>query len=146
MKKYDPTKSLKQMFHTPNNIVIPFYVLLLVLLSVFIILTPVKVSSSPKTPEAEFSQIEPSELPTILIYHNGSVYYDNLTKSYEINDISNLHTILSTTIKDINYKYLKKVLLKADGDVEFGRIQNVLKEIKKADVDIIGLITKRVVQ
>jgi len=144
MKKYDPTKSLKQMFHTPN--VVPMYGVLLAILATIMPIVPnITSSSNLMVPEAEFSQFEPLDFPTIFINGEGSVCYDNLTKSYEINDISNLHTILSTTIKDINYKYLKKVLLKADGDVEFGKIQNVLNEIKKGDVDIIGLITKKMV-
>lgn len=145
MEKYDSTKYLRQLFHKPN--IIPMYGVLLAILYVMIPLNyiPATCYTGFLLPEAEFSQFEPIEFPTIFINGDGSVYLNNLIEVYKVNDVSRLPEILSVGIKDSRFKYLDKILLKADENLEFGRLQNVLKEIKKAEIDIVGLITERVV-
>lgn len=145
MEKYDPTKSLKQMFHRPN--IVPMCGVLLAILFAIMSITPKTTSSyNLRIPEAEFSQREPLEFPTIFIDSYGDVCLNNVKEKYAVYDISKLTEILSNAIKESRFEYLDKILVKADEDIEFGRLQNVLKEIKKADVYIIGLITKRVVR
>lgn len=144
MKNYDPTKYLRQLFHKPN--IVPMYGVLLAILATVMPIIPNTTSSyNLRIPEAEFSQPEPLEFPTIFINREGTVCLNNLKENYAVYDISKLTEILSNAIKDSRFKYLDKILVKADEDIEFGRLQDVLKEIKKSEIDIVGLITERVV-
>lgn len=141
MKKYDPTKSLKQMFHKPN--VVPFYNIMLIFVILFIAM-PVhwslfSHSNIMDIASANNAHYEPrdSELLTILIDKNGKIRIGFSM----INDISNLSDVIEDSIECLSPDIKNKILLKVDRRTKFGKVQEVLKAAKKADVKVVGLIT-----
>ena len=80
MKKYDPTKSLKQIFHRPN--VVPFYNIMLIFVIIFIamsiywpIFTHRNIMDIASAKNAHYEPSD-SELPAILIDKNGKMLWE----------------------------------------------------------------------
>jgi biopolymer transport protein ExbD len=147
MKKYDPTKSLKHMFHKPN--VVPFYNIMLIIIVLYIAL-PIdwsicSHSSIMNIPPATNAHYEPKdyEMPSILIDKNGKIR----TGFFEINDTSKLPDLIWELLDRLDrlQVYNKKILLKVDSRIKFGKVQEVLKAAKNADVNVVGLITQECV-
>ena len=145
MKKYDPTKSLKQIFHRPN--VVPFYNIMLIFVIIFIamsiywpIFTHRNIMDIASAKNAHYEPSD-SELPAILIDKNGKIRIGFST----INDISKLSDVIEDSIERHAPDIKDKILLKVDSRIKFGKVQEVLEAAKKANVKVVGLITRECV-
>jgi biopolymer transport protein ExbD len=138
MKPYDATRNIRQMFHKPN--ILPFAnVLLIVLFALYLVPSAIGFSGYGfEIPDATNFDIEPLDgLPLIKIYINGAIVLDERL----IEDLEKLPVL----IEDEMEKYQpeeNKILIKIDRDVPFGKIQEVLTFVKKANVETIGFITR----
>ncbi len=145
MKKYDPTKSLKLIFHKPN--VVPFYNIMLIFVIIFIAMPVHWPIFSHRNimdiASAKNAHYEPSdsELPAILIDKNGKIRI----RFSMINDISNLSGVIEDSIECLSPDIKNKILLKVDRRTKFGKVQEVLEAAKKANVKVVGLITQECV-
>jgi len=148
MEKYDPTKSLKLMFHRPN--VVPFYNIMLIFVVLFITMlvhwSSFSHSNIIDIASANNAHYEPrdSELPAILIDKNGKIR----TEHFKIKDISKLPELIEDLFERLDGPQVynnKKILLKVDSRIKFGKVQEVLEAAKKANVKVVGLITQEYV-
>lgn len=123
----------------PN--VVPLCDILLVLLIIFMVVTPlIKKGINVKLPEASHTQEEPesSKMITVYIKADGTVFMDDK----EVTDLSKLPTMIEDRIEEIKQNEKTKVLLKADEDIVYGRVTQVMDEIRRAQIEIVGLITQ----
>jgi biopolymer transport protein TolR len=123
----------------PN--VVPLCDILLVLLIIFMVVTPlIKKGINVKLPEASHTQEEPesSKMITVYIKADGTVFMDD----NEVTDLSKLPTMIEDKIDEIKQNEKTKVLLKADEDIVYGRVTQVMDEIRRAQIEIVGLITQ----
>jgi len=123
----------------PN--VVPLCDILLVLLIIFMVVTPmIQKGANVTLPEAKYvaSQPEPGQILTVYINKSGKIYLDDL----EIKDLENLGPKI---LEQMDEKQMtdKKVLLKADLDAAYGKVVDVLNAIKEAQIEIIGLVTEQ---
>lgn len=131
------------MFHRPN--IVPYAGVLMVIILMFIELpgpgwggctlcfTPHNV------PGALFYDIEPlNAIPVIRIYADGRVCFED----HFLTDLSNLSVMIMDN-KERTQPEENKVYLEIDKDVEFGRVQEVLRCIKEAEVEEVGIITQQ---
>ncbi|MCP5102414.1 MAG: hypothetical protein GY950_03495, partial [bacterium] len=89
-----------------------------------------------RLPEAEFVREEPFYgLPVIRVKDDGKVYFEQRF----IEDLSKLPSMIKDSFEECGVEE-NKVLIRADMRAEFGDIQKVLKAVKKADIDTVGLI------
>lgn len=139
MGKNDSTKYLKQMFHRPN--IVPFANVLLTIILLFFVVAPVcTLGYCPyiDTPTAINYDVEPLYAsPVINIYGNGKICMDGCF----ISDLSKLHYLIIENIEKSQPEE-DKIFLKIEGDVPFGRVQEILSAVKKAHVEKVGLITQ----
>jgi biopolymer transport protein ExbD len=123
----------------PN--VVPLCDILLVLLIIFMVVTPmIQKGANVTLPEAKYvaSLPEPGQILTVYINKSGKIYLDDL----EIKDLENLGPKI---LEQMEEKQMtdKKVLLKADLDAAYGKVVDVLNAIKEAQIEIIGLVTEQ---
>lgn len=113
--------------------VVPLVDIMLVLLIIFMITAPMlQQGIDVNLPKAKGKSIEDSEKVNIVLTKEGKIYVnDRQTR------MSELPTLLSS-IKDSN----PTVLLKADRDVPYGLVAEVMGEIKAAGIERIGMITE----
>ena len=130
----------------PN--IVPLADILLVLLIIFMVVTPmIKKGVHVKLPNAQNTQDQPDpgELLTVFVKADGSVFLGSA--KIELPK-------LAVTIEDTLQKKLEKgskphkefktkVLLNADIATEYGKIVDVMNEIKNANIEKIGLVTKK---
>ena len=122
----------------PN--VVPLCDILLVLLIIFMVVTPmIQKGANVSLPEAKFTedQPEPGQILEVFVKRNGEVVFDE-----KIIPLENLKQALLDKMEEIQ-KFDKKVLLKADVEVEYGRVVDAMNQIKNANIEIIGLVTER---
>jgi biopolymer transport protein ExbD len=123
----------------PN--VVPLCDILLVLLIIFMVVTPlIKKGIHVRLPEAAHTsdEPEPGQMITVYIKSDGSVYLDE----EEITDLEKLSTRIEDKIEEIKQKEKGKVLLKADEDIVYGRVTEVMDKIRRAQIEIVGLVTQ----
>lgn len=122
----------------PN--VVPLCDILLVLLIIFMVVTPmISKGAIVKLPEAlhNQSQPEPGKMTEVTLKKSGEIYLDN--KPIETKDlIAKIESIFEDK-KDAE----SKVLLKADIEIEYGKIVDLMDLIKRANIEIIGLVTQQ---
>jgi biopolymer transport protein TolR len=123
----------------PN--VVPLCDILLVLLIIFMVVTPmIQEGANVELPVGRnvTDQKEPGQLVTVAIKRDGTVYVDDKI----VDDISKLATIIEDQMeaKQITEK---KVQLRADIEIEYGKVIDVMNEIKNAQIEILALITEK---
>jgi len=124
----------------PN--VVPLCDILLVLLIIFMVVTPmIQKGANVTLPEAKntMDEPEPGQLPTVYIKKTGEVYFE----SNLVEDITKLPEMIIEKFDEMQKGGEKKVLLKADIDIEYGKVVDVMNEIKNAEIEVLGLITEK---
>ena len=122
----------------PN--VVPLCDILLVLLIIFMVITPmVREGANVKLPETMNyqEQPEPGKITEITLKQDGTIYLDN--KLIEESDlVSRVIAILEDATDEE-----KKVLLKADINLEYGRVVDMMNLLKNAEIEVIGLVSEQ---
>lgn len=122
----------------PN--VVPLCDILLVLLIIFMVVTPlIKGGVNVKLPEAShtMSEPEPGQMITVSIKLDGSIFLDD----EEITNLDLLPTKIEDKIEDKKQAERTKILLKADGNISYGKVTAVMDEIRRAQIEVLGLVT-----
>jgi biopolymer transport protein TolR len=123
----------------PN--VVPLRDILLVLLIIFMVVTPlIKKGINVTLPEAVHSgeQPEPGKMITVYIKADGAVFLDDV----EVPDLEKLPTMIEDRIEEIKQTEKGKVLLKADEDIVYGKVTEVMDKIRRAQIEFVGLVTQ----
>ena len=123
----------------PN--VVPLCDILLVLLIIFMVVTPMLSNVVHVTlPEAKYvgSQPDPGQILTVYIKKTGEVYLE----AKEVKDLETLGQMILDKFDELQ-RPDKKVLLKADLEAAYGKVVDVLNAIKEAQIEIIGLVTEQ---
>jgi biopolymer transport protein ExbD len=129
----------------PN--VVPLCDILLVLLIIFMVVTPmIQKGANVRLPEAQHteSQPEPGDMIEIFVESDGDISVQGKTEVVKITELSQLTTAILDMIEKDKPKDKTKVLLKADDEVAYGKVVDVMNEIKNAEIEIIGLVTEKV--
>jgi biopolymer transport protein TolR len=123
----------------PN--VVPLCDILLVLLIIFMVVTPmISKGANVTLPEAKYvaSQPDPGQILTVFIKKTGEVFFEG----EEFADLQKLGPKILEKLEDLQ-RPDKKVLLKADLDAAYGKVVDVLSAIKEAQIEVIGLVTEQ---
>ncbi len=129
------SNSNEDVISEPN--VVPLCDILLVLLIIFMVITPlVKKGVDVRLPTA-LNMIDFPENPEIVlsIKKDGTLYLNN-TKVME-EDLSALLEEIMLTASD------KKLYLKADQELEFGHVVEIIGPLKEAGVEVVGIIAEK---
>lgn len=123
----------------PN--VVPLCDILLVLLIIFMVITPmIQKGANVRLPEAKYvsDQKEAGQLITVSIKRDGTVYVgDNI-----VEDITKLSTIIEDTMEEKQITD-RKVQLRADVELEYGKVIDVMNEIKNARIELLALLVEK---
>jgi biopolymer transport protein TolR len=125
----------------PN--VVPLCDILLVLLIIFMVVAPmIQKGANVRLPEAEYTQDQPKagEMFEVFVKRDGSVVFDEKI----VEDTSKLAGLIIEKIEKEQPENKTKILLKADQEVEYGKIVTVMNEIKDAEIEVIGLVVDKV--
>jgi len=123
----------------PN--VVPLCDILLVLLIIFMVVTPmISKGANVTLPEAKYvaSQPDPAQILTVFIKKTGEVFLDGT----EVKELETLGQMILDKLEELQ-RPDKKVLLKADLDSAYGKVVDVLTAIKEAQIEVIGLVTEQ---
>ncbi|MDI1472122.1 MAG: ExbD/TolR family protein [Thermodesulfovibrio sp.] len=113
--------------------VVPLVDIMLVLLIIFMITAPLMQQGiDVNLPKAKGKSIEEAEKINIVVTKEGKIYVNE-----KLSKMQELQSILSA-FKDSNIA----VLLKADKDVPYGLVAEVMGEIKASGIERIGMITE----
>lgn len=113
--------------------VTPLVDVMLVLLIIFMITAPLlKQGIDVALPKAKGKSIEDTEKINIVITKEGKIFLND--RIIHINDLSNF----LSSFKDVN----AMVLLRADKDVPYGLVAEVMGEIKASGIERIGMVTE----
>ena len=129
------SKSDDEVTSEPN--VVPLCDVLLVLLIIFMVVTPlVKKGVDVRLPTA-LNMIDYPENPELVlsIREDGSLFLNNEQVTEE-----NLSTMLEEILLTASDK---KLYLKADQDLEFGRFVEIIGPLKDAGVEVVGIIAEK---
>ena len=129
----------KELNSEPN--VVPLCDILLVLLIIFMVITPmIQKGANVTLPEAinAVDQPEASSMLIVYVQKDGIVIFDET----RIEDITKLGKLIEYKMEEEQMSD-GKVGLKADTGVAFGRIQEVMEEIRYSGVEVIGLLVDR---
>ncbi len=122
----------------PN--VVPLCDILLVLLIIFMVITPmVQKGANVKLPETlnYQEQPEPGNMTEVSLKQDGTIYLDN--KAVDMADlVGKIQAILEDSPEAES-----KVLLKADINLEYGKVVDIMNLIKDAEIEVIGLVTEQ---
>jgi biopolymer transport protein TolR len=123
----------------PN--VVPLCDILLVLLIIFMVITPmIQKGANVRLPEAKniSDQKEAGQLITVSIKRDGTVYVGDKI----VEDITKLSTIIEDTMEEKQITD-RKVQLRADVELEYGKVIDVMNEIKNARVELLALLVDK---
>jgi biopolymer transport protein ExbD len=123
----------------PN--VVPLCDILLVLLIIFMVVTPmISKGANVTLPEAKYvaSQPDPGQILTVYLTKKGEVIFDDK----EIKDLETLGPKILEKMEELQ-RPDKKVLLKADLETAYGKVVDVLSAIKESQIEVIGLVTEQ---
>jgi len=123
----------------PN--VVPLCDILLVLLIIFMVVTPmISKGANVTLPEAKYvaSQPDPAQILTVFIKKTGEVFLEGT----EVKELETLGQMILDKLEDLQ-RPDKKVLLKADLESAYGKVVDVLTAIKEAQIEVIGLVTEQ---
>jgi len=126
----------------PN--VVPLCDILLVLLIIFMVVTPmIKRGANVKLPEAinTQSEPEPGNMITVYLKQDGSIILDDKP----ITDLSKLAGMIEDRMEMTKQAEKTKLLLRADAEVAYGRVTEVMDEIRRAQIEVVGLVAAETV-
>jgi biopolymer transport protein TolR len=128
----------------PN--VVPLCDILLVLLIIFMVVTPmIQKGANVTLPEAKNTQEEPQpgEMITVDVgMDRVSGELKVFLESKVIDDVTKLATAIEDIMEEKQIME-RKILLKADIDLEYGKVVDVMNEIRSANIEILGLVTEK---
>ena len=140
MKPYDATKYLRQMVYKPNIVFLSIFFFFAFTTLIFSLLL---FGHSHHHYSFDIEGIVNDDFkamdsfPEVIIKRDGSVVFSNMI----INDLSKLPALIEDEMEKHSLT-TKRVLLKIDSEIPFGKVQEVLALVKKANIETIGLITK----
>ena len=123
---------------SPN--VIPMADIMLVLLIIFMVITPMLQKTTPvdlaMTNNAhEMKEADKDDAIVVAVTKDGTIYLKNVRTEKES---------LTDQIKDVISNRLDKtVYVKSDARAKYGRVVEVVDEIRSAGVDQLGLLTEK---
>ncbi len=123
----------------PN--VVPLCDILLVLLIIFMVVTPmIKKGANVALPQMTNTQDqpEPGNMLTVFVEKTGAVTFEGAV----VEDISKLAMLVEEKM-DEKKQTDSKILLNADKECEYGKVIDVMNEIRNANIEIIGLVTEK---
>lgn len=126
----------------PN--VVPLCDILLVLLIIFMVVTPmIQKGANVKLPEAKnvVEQKESGQIITVSIKRDGTVYVGDKI----VEDMTKLATIIEDTMEEKQITE-RKVQLRADVELEYGKVIDVMNEIKNARIEILALLVDKLAE
>ena len=128
----------------PN--VVPLCDILLVLLIIFMVVTPmIQKGANVTLPEAKNTQEEPQPGEMITVDVGMDIVSGELKVFLEnkvVDDVSKLATAIEDIMEERQIME-RKILLKADVDLEYGKVVDVMNEIRSANIAILGLVTEK---
>ena len=111
--------------------VTPFVDVMLVLLIIFMVTAPLlQQGIDVNLPQAKGKELGPSERVVITIKKDGKIYLDKSSV-----DIDALRTRLSTMTD-------RDVFLRADGEVPYGIVVEVMGELREIGIEKLGMVTE----
>jgi biopolymer transport protein ExbD len=121
----------------PN--VVPLCDILLVLLIIFMVLTPMlKKGAHVTLPKAANTADQPSQNAlTIYLKKDGVVNFEGVN----FEDLGKLSGAILEKL-ETDKKAGGKILIKADQDVEYGRVVDVMSEIRMTNLEEVSLVTE----
>ena len=118
--------------------VTPLVDVMLVLLIIFMVTAPMMMEGvDVNLPQTTTKNLKTEEDPLILTVNRNREIYLEKTKI----NVEDLESKLKTIFK---YRKDREVLLRADKDVSYGFVINVIAGIKRAGIDKLGMITEPV--
>jgi biopolymer transport protein TolR len=129
------SSSKEEVKSEPN--VVPLCDVLLVLLIIFMIVTPlVQKGVDVQLPNAQFTSPMPDSPEIILsVKKDGTLYLKDSKIALE-----NLQNALEEALLTATEK---KLFLRADQDLEYGKIVDILELIRESGIDVMGIITDK---
>jgi biopolymer transport protein TolR len=128
------TNSRKTLMSDIN--VVPLVDVMLVLLIIFMVTAPMMmVGVEINLPQTKAQSIKTQEDPLVLtVNKNGEIFLEEHAMKLE-----ELGTKIETIFK---YRRDKEVILRADKDIPYGFVINVMAEVKRAGVAKLGMVTE----
>ena len=123
----------------PN--VVPLCDILLVLLIIFMVITPLVKGGVPVTlPEAANTQIQPNpdSVITVSINKDGHLYVDLV----EVPNLASMTAMLEDKIQNQKHVEKIKLLLKANEELPYGKVTEIMDEIRKSQFEVVGLLAQ----
>ena len=118
--------------------VTPLVDVVLVLLIIFMVTAPMlQMGIDVNLPKVEASPVDVAEEKLVLTVNNKNEIFINAHKTLLADLGSKLENIFKTKIE-------KEVFLRADKEVPYGYVVQVVSEVRKAGVDRLGMITEPV--
>lgn len=111
--------------------VVPYVDVMLVMLVIFMVTAPLlQQGIDVNLPQASSKELSPVERTVITIKRDGKIYIDNATVSME-------------TLKSrLTGKSRRDVFLKADKDVPYGVVVEVMGELREIGIERLGMVTE----
>ena len=129
------TSGKEEVRSEPN--VVPLCDVLLVLLIIFMVVTPlVQKGVDVKLPSALNTASMPDSPDVVLAVKKDGTLYVNQEKV----TMENLQNALEEAFLTVSEK---KLFIKADQDLEYGKIVDLIDVMREAGIDIIGIITDK---
>tara|TARA_B100000902_G_scaffold332025_1_gene329777 strand:- start:246 stop:686 length:441 start_codon:yes stop_codon:yes gene_type:complete len=134
------TSNLKKLQSNIN--VVPYIDVMLVLLVIFMITAPLlNQGMQVKLPQSQGSAIAPKKKSIIISIDRQGRYYVNINN--QPNHIIDKKSLLSLVSNDYRTsKTPPNVYIKADKDVEYGRVAEAISILKKSGAKNVGLFTQ----
>jgi len=125
----------------PN--VVPLCDILLVLLIIFMVVTPmIKQGTNVTLPEARntLNLPEPGKLVTVFFSDKGEINVEG-----DIVVIAKVAEKIGEKMEDMKIKEedRKRVLLKVDEKVKYGMLADLLSALREGQIEVVGLVTKK---
>jgi biopolymer transport protein ExbD len=130
------SKSRKEEIPSEPNVV-PLCDVLLVLLIIFMVVTPlVQKGVDVKLPSALNTSSMPDSPDVVLAVKKDGTIYVNQDKV----TMENLQNALEEAFLTVSEK---KLYIKADQDIEYGKIVDLIDVMREAGIEILGIITEK---